>query len=265
MDDLRDNHWLFPQYEAVPFYKVWTSMEFAKINFNAIPLIMIDLCIMIVILVIDSLLKLSSTKTGCQVDIDMGYEMKHTGYENLIGTLFMASPGYPQVKFNLLSFGILNNTRERRVAWTVGLFGGISWMIPSNGSLMIHFLPRFYLGGLLWYAACPFLYQNLIETYYHMEIKEYFIVCTIFITVVIADLAGNSAAMLIAVIVGFLMATLVFMWQYARVSVIREQYNLASGLDPLTSESAKHYSSKVVRPYKEEALVSIQKRRCEQM
>ena len=121
--------------------------------------------------------------------------------------------------------------------------------------MVIHILPRFYLGGLLWYAAMPFLYQNLIDTYLHMEFKEYVIVLVIFITVVIFDLLGNSAAMLIAVVVGFLTSTLVFMWQYARVSVIREQYNLASGLDVVTNESSKHYSSKVVRPYKEEALL----------
>jgi hypothetical protein len=96
MESLRENQWLFPEYEAAPFQAIWTSMDWSKINYNAIPAIMTDLCIMIVILVIDSLLKLSSTKTGCQVEIDMGYEMKHTGYENLIGTLFMASPGYPQ-------------------------------------------------------------------------------------------------------------------------------------------------------------------------
>ena len=116
--------------------------------------------------------------------------------------------------------------------------------------MLIHYLPRFYLGGLLWYAACPFIVQNLIETYFHMEKKEYIIVLTIFATVVVFDLMGNAAAMLIAVAVGAVMATFVFMSQYARVSVIREQFNLAS-----TLTEGKNYQSKVVRRYFEDALL----------
>ena len=179
----------------------------------------------------------------------MVHEMKVTGWENIVGSLFMASPGYPQVKFNLLSYGILNNTRERRVAYFVALFGGVMWFAGS-GFMLIHYLPRFYLGGLLWYAACPFIVQNLIETYFHMEKKEYIIVLTIFATVVVFDLMGNAAAMLIAVAVGAVMATFVFMSQYARVSVIREQFNLAS-----TLTEGKNYQSKVVRRYFEDALL----------
>ena len=251
MDDLRKNHWLFPKYDSAPFYSVWTELKFEHIDYNAIPFIMVDLCIMVIILVIDSLLKLASTKSGCKLDVDMVHEMKVTGYENIIGAMFMASPGYPQVKFNLLSYGILNNTRERRVAYFVALFGGAMWYLGGTGFMLIHYLPRFYLGGLLWYAACPFIVQNLVETYFHMEIKEYIIVLTIFTTVVIFDLAGNAAAMLIAVAVGAVMATFVFMSQYARVSVIREQYNLASEL-----KEGKNYQSKVVRRYFEDALLA---------
>lgn len=271
-DELRANHWLFPAYQPAHFYQVWTELKWEHINYNAIPLIMVDLCIMIIILVIDSLLKLASTKTGCQLDVDMVHEMKVTGMENLIGSLFMGSPGYPQVKFNLLSYGILNNTRERRVAYFVALFGGVMWFAGS-GFMLIHYLPRFYLGGLLWYAACPFIVQNLIETSFHMErmgkllllllslvqiiplifffFEEYFIVLSIFGTVVIFDLMGNAAAMLIAVGVGALLATIVFMLSYARVTVIREQYNLASKL-----EEGKNYQSKVVRRLVEDALLA---------
>ena len=248
-DELRENHWLFPTSPAAHFFEVWTRLEWQHVNYAAIPHIMVDLCIMIIILVIDSLLKLASTKSGCQLDVDMVHEMKVTGWENIVGSLFMASPGYPQVKFNLLSYGILNNTRERRVAYFVALFGGVMWFAGS-GFMLIHYLPRFYLGGLLWYAACPFIVQNLIETYFHMEKKEYIIVLTIFATVVVFDLMGNAAAMLIAVAVGAVMATFVFMSQYARVSVIREQFNLAS-----TLSEGKNYQSKVVRRYFEDALL----------
>jgi len=225
MDELREDQWLFPRYEGAHFYQVWSEVKVQHINFSSLPYIAVDMCIMIIILIIDSLLKLASTKTALKIDVDMVHEMKVTGYENLIGALFMASPGYPQVKFNVLSYGILSNTKERRVAYMVALFGGLMWFLGSTDFMLIHYLPRFYLGGLLWYAACPFLVGNLVETYFHMEPAEWVIVVVIFGTVVVADLLQSSAAMLIAVCHGGFWATILFMVQYARVSVIREDFD----------------------------------------
>ena len=225
MDELREDQWLFPRYEGAHFYQVWSEVKVQHINFSSLPYIAVDMCIMIIILIIDSLLKLASTKTALKIDVDMVHEMKVTGYENLIGSLFMASPGYPQVKFNVLSYGILSNTKERRVAYMVALFGGLMWFLGSTDFMLIHYLPRFYLGGLLWYAACPFLVGNLVETYFHMEPAEWVIVVVIFGTVVVADLLQSSAAMLIAVCHGGFWATILFMVQYARVSVIREDFD----------------------------------------
>ena len=58
-----------------------------------------------------------------------------------------------------------------------------------SGFMLINYLPRFLLGGLLLYAACPFLVDNLITTYWHMSKKEFLVIWFIVLTVFISDLA----------------------------------------------------------------------------
>jgi MFS superfamily sulfate permease-like transporter len=86
--------------------------------------------------------------------------------------------------------------------------------------------------------------DNLIVSYHHMSRLEYAAIWAIFSTVVLADLMNLSFALLLAVVVGLVFSTIIFMLQYAQVSVIRNTYQ------------GDGYQSKVVRTYWEEALIS---------
>ena len=241
MDTMREIHWMFPDYPRANFWQIWTELKFEHIAWDCIPRCLPDMAIMVLILILDSFLKLSSTKGALKVSVDMMHEMKVTGWENLVAALFVSAPGYPQVKFNLLSHGILGNVLDRKVGIVVGVFCGVMWL---SGFMLVSYLPRFLLGGLLLYAACPFLVDNLWTSYFHMSKMEYGAIWGIFCTVVIGDIAGLSFALLLAVVVGLVFSTIIFMVQYAQVSVIRHTYQ---GTD---------YQSKVVRTYWEEALIS---------
>ena len=242
MDSMREINWMFPDYPRADFWQIWAQLKFEHIAWGCIPRCIPDMAIMILILILDSFLKLSSTKASLKVNVDMMHEMKVTGWENLVGAVFVsAPPGYPQVKFNLLSYGILGNVVDRKVGVIVGLFCGFMWL---TGFMFVIYLPRFLLGGLLLYAACPFLVDNLFTSYFHMSRMEYGAIWGIFCTVVVGDISGLSFALLLAVVVGLVFSTIIFMVQYAQVSIIRHTYQ---GTD---------YQSKVVRTYWEEALIS---------
>ena len=241
MEQMRSIHWMFPDYPTANFWEVWSELKWEPVAWRAIPGCMPDMTIMWLILIIDSFLKLSSTKGALKTHIDMIHEMKIAGWENIIGAFFVSAPGYPQVKFNLLSFGILGNQVDRKVGYFVGLFCGVMWL---SGFMLVSYLPRFLLGGLLVYAACPFIVDNLIVSYHHMSRLEYAAIWAIFSTVVLADLMNLSFALLLAVVVGLVFSTIIFMLQYAQVSVIRNTYQ------------GDGYQSKVVRTYWEEALIS---------
>jgi MFS superfamily sulfate permease-like transporter/CRP-like cAMP-binding protein/Ca2+-binding EF-hand superfamily protein len=242
--DLRTNDWLFTIVPDSNFYDLYVEGygKMGNVSMSGVLACVPNMIIMIVILVIDSLLKLAATKTGLMMDVDMAHEIKVAGYENIITAFFFGSPGYPQVKFNLLSFGILHNTVDRRIGYVMGISCGVMWVADL---LAVNIIPRFVMGFLLVYACLPFIIDNLIMTYFHMTKKDFVAVWVIVLTAVIMDAVANSPlAMLSAVIVGIVISFLIFVLQYARVSVIRDVF------------SGENYQSKVIRSYWEEALLA---------
>ena len=108
-------------------------------------------------------------------------------------------------------------------------------------------LPRFFLAGLLIYAGLPFT-ELVIVAYQRVTKKEFFTIWLIILINAITGLknvTGSLAthSLLIAVCSGFVLSAAGFIYQYARITVIRD---VVSGQD---------FQSAVVRPYAEQRLV----------
>ena len=122
------------------------------------PTIFIDMISMWIVLLIDSLLKISGTQSGLEFEFDGNgsKEIVLTGKMNIFAALVgIASPGYPQVKFNLLSHNIIENTKDRRVGYLVAIINGFLWISGLSIDFLNH-LPRFVFSFFLFYAAWPF-------------------------------------------------------------------------------------------------------------
>jgi len=69
---------------------------------------------MLVIVVIDSMLKLAGTKKKLELtSLNYDHEVELAGWYNILNSLCVAAPGYPQLKFNVLNHGIVGNTSDR--------------------------------------------------------------------------------------------------------------------------------------------------------
>ena len=73
--DLRSNGWLFQKVEGGMFYEQWTSLQFHKINWEAVGQTLPDTFILVIIITLDAFLKLSSTKNGLRCKMDMVQEL----------------------------------------------------------------------------------------------------------------------------------------------------------------------------------------------
>ena len=243
MVDLRESNWLFEEVKSGNFYDIFVEGygNMGNVSGAGVLACLVDMIIMIVILVIDSLLKLAATKSNLMMEVDMVHEISLTGYENVVNAFLFGAPGYPQVKFNVLSYGILHNTLDRRIGYSMGLACGVMWMANIHA---VNVIPRFVMGFLLVYACLPFIVDNLINSYFHMKKREFVAVWCIVLTAIIADAIFHSPlAMILAVVVGVLFSFLIFIFTYARVSVIRDVF------------TAETYASKLIRSYWEEALL----------
>jgi len=239
LDDMRNQGWMFEKMESGVFYEQWTELKFSLVDMGVVVACIPDILILVLVITLDAFLKLSSTRTELQASyMDIEKELQIAGYQSLVSAACVGTVGYSQIKFNVLNFAIVDDMMDRRPCMFVGVLCGVVWF---GGIPLTNFLPRFFLAGLLLYAGLPFL-DMVISAWFRLTKKEF---CAIIIIVVVNAIAELFVtwSLLIAVVVGLLLATVIFMVQYSRVSVIRDVM------------SGKDFSSTVVRSYGEQSLV----------
>lgn len=107
-----------------------------------------------------NMLKLASSETALEMDLDYNKEIQIGGMATLINSLFFATPCYGQTKFNVLNYGFTHTTESPLASRVMALFCGLLFL---SGLPLMNYLPRLLLSGLLIFSAAGFLYENLIE------------------------------------------------------------------------------------------------------
>jgi len=239
LDDMRKQGWMFEKMESGKFWEQWTELRFNLVDMGVVVACIPDILILVLVITLDAFLKLSSTRTELQASyMDIEKELQIAGYQSLISAACVGTVGYSQIKFNVLNFAIVNDMSDRRPCMFVGVLCGVMWF---GGIPLTNFLPRFFLAGLLLYAGLPFL-DMIITAWFRLTKKEFCAIIMIVLVNAISEIYVTWS-LLIAVVVGLLLATVIFMVQYSRVSVIRDVI------------SGKDFSSTVVRSYAEQSLV----------
>ncbi len=247
LEDLRgvDQGWLPDPVGQGHFYEQWAALDFSLVRGDAVLSSLPDCLVLIVVITLEAFLYLSTTKQELKLKkMDMIAELYVLGWQNLLSTLCVGSVGYSQLKFNSINYAITKDTDERRPTVVVGLLCGVLWFV---GFPLINLLPRFFLGGLLISAGLPFV--ELVVLAYNRVTKTEFVCMWVIILInAIAGLKEVSGAvaahsLLIAVIAGCVLSAFGFIYQYARVSVVRDTL------------SGQDFQSAVVRPYAEQRLV----------
>jgi SulP family sulfate permease len=205
-----------------------------------------DLLILVLVITLDAICKLSSTKKKLDATtMDIVSELKIAGYQNIISAFCVGSAGYSLVKFNVLNFSITNDITERRATICVGVLCGVLWL---SGLPLTNIFPRFYLGGLLLFTGLNLL--DMVITEYHRVSKKEFTIIIIILVVNAAAAIYVSSNIIIAVTVGLVLSAVIFVWEYSRVSVIRGE------------RDGKDDNSTVIRSYDHQRLVCRLGRRC---
>ena len=106
------------------------------------------------------MLELASTEPPLSIDFDYNHEMKVGGAATLLLGLLGGTPVYSQTKFTQINYAIVHSLRKSHPAYTAGSLCGLLFFSPVT---IFNFLPRFVLSGLLVFAACGFLIENLID------------------------------------------------------------------------------------------------------
>jgi len=213
VDSMRQQGWLFVEIGNEPFWWVWTDSigKYGSINFSAWARTLPDLAVFIIVSTMDCVLKIHATESKLPLKPDSDKEAFKFGCFNYILAACGAATGYMQLKFNVISYGVMRNARDRRAGMMYALLCAACYF-----STVEHFnyLPKLFLSALLFFAGAGFVTDNMSGSRKFLHVNEWL---EIVIIVIVFIVAGQ---LIWAVLAGVILSGIAFIAKYARVPAI---------------------------------------------
>lgn len=188
----------------------WLSPQFLEqAHWRAISRQMGDLATIAIIGVISLLLNASGLELIVRKEVDLNREMRLTGLANLLAGLGSSMVGY--MSLSLSAFGYRIGARSRLAGMTSAAICGLALVL---GAGITAYFPKPLLGGLLLYLGLTFLLDWLFHAWFRLPRNEYFLVVLILLTIALWGFLNGM-------ILGILIAVLLFALNYSQVNVIK--------------------------------------------
>ncbi|MGB0562119.1 MAG: SulP family inorganic anion transporter [Spirulinaceae cyanobacterium] len=161
-----------------------------------------------------SLLSLILSNSGIELavgkDLDLNPELRSLGLANLLSGLGGGMVGSQALPSTLLVNEIGGRSR------LTGIISALPALaVLLLGSAFLSYLPKPILGCLLLYLGLSLLYTWLYKSWFKLPLLDYLTIVVIVVTI-------NVWGFLAGILVGFVMAVLLFMYNYSRVDVAKE-------------------------------------------
>ena len=172
--------------------------------------------IILLLSVISLLLNASALELETKQDLDLNYELRAAGISNLFSGFFAGLVGFHQLGLSVMNQKLGARTR------IVGIFAAfVCVAVLVVGTVIISYLPKFALGGLLLFMGFAFLYEWAYQTWFKLPKSDFIVI--ILILVVIA-----SVGFIEGVAVGIVAAIILFAINYSQVDIIKHELTVAT-------------------------------------
>jgi SulP family sulfate permease len=158
--------------------------------------------------IISILLNTSALELAADEEIDLNQELRAAGLANLLGGFCGGMIGFQSLSLSALPLGM--GVRNR----LVGLISaGACLLLLWFGTGILGYIPKFVLGGILFYNGVSFLTEWVFDSYFRLIREDYFLVVLILAIVAVAGYLQGVGA-------GIIIATVLFVLKYSSVNVI---------------------------------------------
>jgi SulP family sulfate permease len=162
----------------------------------------------LLISIVSLLLNISALELAADEEIDLNKELRAGGLVNLASGLTGGMVAFQSL--SLSAIPIRMGVRSR----LVGLFSAfVCLLLLWFGTNLLGYIPRFILGGILFYNGLSFLAEWIFDAYFRLHREDYLLVVLILAIVAMAGYLQGVAA-------GVLIATVLFVVKYSTVNVI---------------------------------------------
>jgi SulP family sulfate permease len=158
--------------------------------------------------IVSILLNTSALELAADEEIDLNQELRAAGMANVLGGFSGGMVGFQSLSLSSLALGM--GVRSR----LVGLVSaGVCLFLLWFGTETLNYIPKFILGGILFYTGLSFLTEWVFDSYFRMIREDYFLVVLILAVVAVWGYIQGVGT-------GIIIATVLFVLKYSTVNVI---------------------------------------------
>ena len=208
LENARQRGWILsvPPNAGVSQILTFPSLVHANwgVVFNQYPL----LIALLLTSVVSILLNTSALELEADEDIDLNRELRAAGMANVVGGFAGGMIGFQSLSLSSLALGM--GVRSR----LVGLISaGACLLLLGFGTEALGYIPKFILGGILFYTGLAFLTEWIFDAYFRLIREDYFLVVFILAIVALWGYPQGVGA-------GIIVAAVLFVLKYSAVNVI---------------------------------------------
>jgi SulP family sulfate permease len=158
--------------------------------------------------IVSILLNTTALELAADEDIDLNKELRAAGLANIIAGSAGGMIGFQSLSLSSLpiSMGV-----KSRLVGICSAF--VCLLLLCFGAQLLGYIPRFILGGILFYNGLAFLTEWVIDAYFRLIREDYLLVVLILSIVAVAGYLQGVGA-------GVLIASVLFVVKYSTVNVI---------------------------------------------
>jgi sulfate permease, SulP family len=186
--------WIFQPLPPAAFMLPWTAGEISHYPWRYLPDLSGDLIAVIFVTATSTLFNTTGIEVATQREADLERELNVTGLANILTGALAGYAGCVSVSRSILSFN--SGGTGRLSGLTVA---AISALMLAVAPMLLGYMPKFILGGLLIYLGADQLHKWIIESRKRLSKTEY--VSLLAIIVIILQW-GFVAGVLIGVVIG---------------------------------------------------------------
>ncbi|MGZ5212955.1 MAG: SulP family inorganic anion transporter [Actinomycetota bacterium] len=210
IDTAREGSWLLGPFESAQLWQPWTFRALGGADWSAVLGQWTGIVTAVLVAAIAILFNISGTEIVLHRDLDTNRELRDAGVLNVVSGALGGIPGYHALSLSALA---------ERMSVDARAAGLVASLVPLAavvfGASVIELIPRMIVGGVLVFLGLAFIVEWVWDMRRTLPKLEYVVVLVI--------LAGIIAkGFLPGVVIGLVMAVVLFAINYGRTELVRE-------------------------------------------
>jgi sulfate permease, SulP family len=207
----QEGRWLLGPFESNRLWQPWTLRALSGADWSAVLRQWSGILAAVMVAALQILFNISGTEVLVHRDLDTNRELRDAGVLNVISGALGGIPGYHALSLTSLAERMSVNAR------TAGLIAAtVPLAAVVFGASVIELIPRMIVGGVLVFLGLAFLVEWVWDKRKVLPPVEYLVVLLILATII------GTGKFLPGVVVGLVMAVILFAVSYGRIELVRE-------------------------------------------